>query len=293
MTTTYQHNSPRAHQARVAMLALPFGLCLAAGCASVAPKELQDARTAYGQAAAGPAARYTPAQLHTAGEELKLAEQAFADDGDSEETRDLAYVAQRKAQLAEVQGRTGETNASLKELQKGAEQAQVTELQQMRGQLGSAQERQRTAEARAATANAELARLASVKQEDRGMVITLSGSVLFASDKTELLPAAQERLTEVAKAINDGDDASQMVVEGHTDAKGSATHNQQLSTQRAEAVRRYLVSQGISESRIRAQGLGFSRPVADNKSAEGRANNRRVEIVVQPSAGATRPAIGT
>jgi outer membrane protein OmpA-like peptidoglycan-associated protein len=202
-------------------------------------------------------------------------------------------VAQRKAQLAEVQGRTMETNEALRQLEKGAEQAQVTELQQMRGALGSAQAGQRTAEARTATANAELARLASVKQEDRGMVITLSGSVLFASDKTELLPAAQERLTEVAKALNEGDDASQMVVEGHTDSKGSASHNQELSTQRAEAVRRFLVSQGISESRIRAMGLGFSRPVADNKSAEGRANTRRVEIVVQPSSGAGKPLAGT
>jgi outer membrane protein OmpA-like peptidoglycan-associated protein len=75
-----------------------------------------------------------------------------------------------------------------------------------------------------------------------------------------------------------------MVVEGHTDANGSQTHNLDLSARRAQSVRSYLVSQGIPESQIRAQGLGFSRPVADNKSAEGRANNRRVEIVVQPSA---------
>lgn len=293
MTSQHNTNSPRRYRTRAATLALPFGLWLVQGCASTPPKELHDARDAYRQAAAGPAAQYTPAQLHTAEEELKHAESMFEDEGDSERARDSAYVALRKAQLADVQGRTGEANASLQQLQKGAEQAQVDELKQMRGQLGSAQERERTADARAATASAELARLASVKQEDRGMVITLSGSVLFASNKAELLPAAQERLTEVAKAINEGDDASQMVVEGHTDAKGSATHNQELSTQRAEAVRRYLVSQGISESRITSQGLGFSRPVADNKSVEGRANNRRVEIVVQPSAGGTKPSIGT
>jgi outer membrane protein OmpA-like peptidoglycan-associated protein len=290
MTLHQNTNSPHKYRARVITGALPFVLCLAVGCPSTAPKELHDARNAYRQAAAGPAQRYTPAQLHTAEEELKLAESSFEDEGDSARTRDRAYIAQRKAQLAEVQGRTAEANESMKELQKGAEQAQVAELQQMRGALGSAQERQKSAEARAATANAELARLASVKQEDRGMVITLSGSVLFASDKTELLPAAQQKLTEVAKALNEGDDASQMVVEGHTDAKGSATHNQELSTQRAESVRRYLVSQGIAESRIRSMGLGFSRPVADNKSAEGRANNRRVEIVVQPSPIGTKPS---
>jgi len=87
------------------------------------------------------------------------------------------------------------------------------------------------------------------------------------------------------------------VVEGHTDAKGSETYNLDLSARRAEAVRSYLVSQGVDQSRVSSQGLGFARPIADNKSAEGRANNRRVEIVVQPSQGsssspASRP-VGT
>jgi outer membrane protein OmpA-like peptidoglycan-associated protein len=75
------------------------------------------------------------------------------------------------------------------------------------------------------------------------------------------------------------------VVEGHSDSKGNKDHNLELSARRAEAVRTYLVSQGVNSSRISSQGLGFSRPIAPNKTAEGRANNRRVEIVVQP----TRP----
>lgn len=276
------------------LVALPFALACTVGCAATVPKELNDARAAYHDAAAGPAAQYNPAQLHTAGDTLKEAEASFSKDGDSVATRDRAYVAMRKAQLADVQGRTSRSRATLQAMEKQAEVAQVTELRQMKGALSTAQQGQKEAEVKAAAAALELARLASVKQEDRGMVITLSGSVLFASDKAELLPAAQQRLAEVAKALNEGNRDAHMVVEGHTDAKGSETYNLDLSARRAQAVRSYLVSQGISENRIRSEGLGFTRPVADNKSAEGRANNRRVEIVVQPvgtAAGSNR--VGT
>jgi outer membrane protein OmpA-like peptidoglycan-associated protein len=129
----------------------------------------------------------------------------------------------------------------------------------------------------------DLARVASVKQEARGMVITLSGSVLFASAKAELLPSAQAKLSEVADALIKSDPDSKMVVEGHTDSQGPASFNQDLSQHRADAVRSYLTSHGVAPDRITAQGFGSSRPVADNNSAEGRANNRRVEIIVQPS----------
>ena len=74
-----------------------------------------------------------------------------------------------------------------------------------------------------------------------------------------------------------------MVVEGHTDSQGSASSNQDLSQRRAEAVRDYLVSRGIAGDRLTAQGFGPSRPIADNGTAEGRANNRRVEIVIPPT----------
>ena len=74
-----------------------------------------------------------------------------------------------------------------------------------------------------------------------------------------------------------------MVVEGHTDSQGSAASNQELSDKRAQAVRDYLVSRGIAADRVKSQGFGPGRPIGENTSAEGRANNRRVEIVVQPS----------
>ena len=117
------------------------------------------------------------------------------------------------------------------------------------------------------------------------MVITLSGEVLFASGKAELQPSAQAKLREVAAALTQQNPQATIVVEGHTDRQGSQAFNLDLSTRRAQAVCDYLAMQGVARDRIRAQGLGFSRPLADNKTAEGRANNRRVEIVVQPASG--------
>lgn len=280
-------NSPKINRTSRSLGTLSALLLCAAGCSSTVPKELNDARDAYRVAEAGPAGQYNPAQLHTAHESLKEAEQAFDDDGDSDNTRTRAYVAQRKAMLADTQGRISQSQTALKGMEKQQESSQVAELAQAKGALQTSEQARKDAEAKALAADKELARLASVKHEDRGMVITLSGSVLFASDKSELLPAAQQRLTEVAKALNEGSAISQMVVEGHTDGKGSESYNMDLSSKRADAVRSYLVSQGIDQGRIRSQGLGFSRPIADNKSVEGRANNRRVEIVVQPTKAGT------
>src|SRR5690606_10721177 len=101
------------------------------------------------------------------------------------------------------------------------------------------------AEARAAKAAADLARIGTVKQEPRGMVITLSGAVLFQSAQSELMPAAQVKLNDVAKALIEEDPLSTMVIEGHTDSQGGADFNQTLSQKRAESVRAYLVTQGV------------------------------------------------
>jgi outer membrane protein OmpA-like peptidoglycan-associated protein len=105
-----------------------------------------------------------------------------------------------------------------------------------------------------------------------------------------LLPTAEVKLNAVATALIKEDPLSTMVVEGHTDSQGAEGDNQELSQRRAESVRDYLVSRGVAGDRITAQGFGESRSIADNSSAEGRANNRRVEIVVQPAAGSAPTA---
>lgn len=263
------------------------------GCAHTPPKELVDARAAYKQAASGVASQETPAQLHTADNALKAAEQAFNDKGDTVHTRDLSYIAMRKAQIAEVQGRLQQSQKQLEQLEANQQQRQGQELNQLRGQnqsqaqqLATSEAARKDAEKRAAQAAADLQRIASVKQEARGMVITLSGEVLFTSGKADLLPAAQAKLSEVANALTQQSPDGNIVVEGHTDTQGKEAYNLDLSTRRAQAVRDYLAAHGVAPDRIRAEGLGFSRPIADNKTAEGRANNRRVEIVVPPAGAA-------
>jgi outer membrane protein OmpA-like peptidoglycan-associated protein len=280
------------------------------GCApALPPQDLVNARTAYDRAGKGPAAQYNPADLHAAKEQLDSAEAKFLENGDTQDTRDQAYVAQRKAELAEVVGRTRQSDQTTEGVvdamhadQKDAVAHTSAELAHNKTQLaaqGAAltaqgialqneQKLREDAEKRAAQAAADLSKFASVKQEPRGMVITLSGSVLFASAKADLLPAAQLKLNDVATALTKEDPISKIVVEGHTDSQGQASYNQELSQRRAQVVRDYLVTRGIASDRITAQGFGPTRSVADNGSAEGRANNRRVEIVVQP----TTPAPG-
>jgi outer membrane protein OmpA-like peptidoglycan-associated protein len=279
------------------------GAAVTVGCAPTVPQELTSARASYERAADGPAAQYTPADLHDAEKSLKSAEKRFKDEGNTVLTRDEAYIAQRKAEYAEVMARLemfrrGIASAEAQEeAAKAAGAAQTkAELEQTRAALAEqqaqnqqtaaaleAEKKQREeAERRAAQANADLARIAAVKQEDRGTVITLSGSVLFASNKYELLPAAQAKLNQVADALLQNDPDSTFVVEGHTDSQGKAALNQTLSENRARAVRDDLVSHGVAADRITSQGYGSTRPVADNTSAEGRANNRRVEIVISP-----------
>ena len=114
------------------------------------------------------------------------------------------------------------------------------------------------------------------------MVITLSGAVLFASGKSDLLPAAMNALDNVVTALKANPDRN-ITVEGHTDSQGQRAYNMDLSQKRADSVRTYFATHGIPGEIIKAVGLGPDRPVADNAKPEGRANNRRVEIIVSPA----------
>lgn len=274
------------------------GLCALAlaGCGTtLPPQELVDARSAYDAAARGPATQLAPAQLDTAKQALARAEQSFEDDGDSQVTKDLAYIADRRAKIAEAEaGREQATRAraaadkdfketELEALSATKSQAEKTKaaLERERQARQEAERGRAEAEKKLSMAMASLAEVAKVKEETRGVVITMSGAVLFATGKSTLLPIAQQKLADVAKAVKDQGFKS-LLVEGHTDAQGSVDKNMVLSRERAEAVRSFLISQGIPSDKIRAEGLGSSRPVADNSTAEGRANNRRVEIVVEP-----------
>lgn len=270
---------------------------LLAGCGStLPPKELVDARAAYQSAAKGPAAQQSPAELHVAKQSLDAAERSFNDDGDSATTKDFSYIAIRKAQLADASARAALAVKEREAAEREAQNVQADQLHKARGELAStksnlektqdqlaAEKRAREeAEKKAAQAMADLQKIASVKQESRGMVITLSGSVLFPTNESTLLPAAIIKLNEVADALIKGNPDANITIEGHTDSQGQRQYNMDLGQKRADAVKAQLVSRGVAADRIKTVGVGPDRPIADNKTAEGRANNRRVEIIVEP-----------
>jgi outer membrane protein OmpA-like peptidoglycan-associated protein len=273
--------------------------CAGACAATQAPRELTDARSAYQrvQEPSNVAARFKPDQVHEAKVALDKAELSFQDDPKDQRTRDLAYIAQRKAQLAEVNAMSDEALSATAQAEQDAKRATKGQLaasgqmlasasQQLastQSQLEAEKKAHAEADARAKDAMNRLAAAGSkVSEEPRGVVITMPGGVLFASGKDTLLSTAQAKLGQVAEALkNQGD--HKIVVEGHTDSQGSDSSNQLLSERRAQAVTTFLVSRGVAAAQIRSEGVGESRPVADNASQEGRANNRRVEIVIQPA----------
>jgi outer membrane protein OmpA-like peptidoglycan-associated protein len=292
---------------------------LTGACATTAPPQLVEARSTYTASSSGLAATLSPTELYDAKKVLDKANREFDQNGDTNECRDLAYIAQRKLELAEVKARTEQDRQKIAEAVKAgvvvrdvqakntqaalastreelkqerqdnsvatnelraANKAQGQELDKTTAKLDAETQGRKTAEAKLAGAMKDLADVAAVKQEARGVVITLSGSVLFASGTYVLLNTAKTKLDQVADALQAQDPDKRMVVEGHTDSQGSDKVNQPLSLNRGNAVRDYLVSRGVASDKITAVGLGSTRPVVDNKSAENRANNRRVEIVI-------------
>lgn len=274
---------------------------LLASCATTVPKELTAARKAYRDSAAGVTAKVAPAELHVANLALTQAEKSFKDDPESYQTRDLSYIALRKVQFADatavisiekdsqnqskddyeaMQGKIiadtkDDLNQASSDLADSEHTGAVTAVQ-----LAAEKTARAAADKRAADAMAALAKLAAVKEEPRGMVITLSGSVLFASNQSTLLSEARTRLDQVAAVLLTTRERH-ITVEGHTDSQGTDSHNMDLSQRRADAVRTYLVQKDYGADLIQANGMGEGRPIADNKNAEGRANNRRVEIIIE------------
>jgi outer membrane protein OmpA-like peptidoglycan-associated protein len=296
-------------------------------CVATIPTELSNARQAYQHASEGSASQLVPMELHKAKVALDRAEMSFAENPRSYQTKDLAYVAERKAMKAEALASIASQQANAvranKEYQTTQEQiieqtkedlakskTEMTEAaaaaeadklavkQQARldavtlsadtaatqaaAELAIEQQARLDAEKREANAKTELAKVAVLNEEARGLVITLSGSVLFASNQATILPEAKSRLNQVAEALMSTGKQRRLTVEGHADSIGTEANNMQLSQQRAESVRSYLISRGYPMELIEARGIGEDRPIADNASSEGRSNNRRVEIIVQP-----------
>lgn len=121
----------------------------------------------------------------------------------------------------------------------------------------------------------------SVTRNGDNIVLNMPSSITFAVDSADLSPSFYNTLSGVAMVLKEYEKTYVNVV-GHTDNTGSASHNQALSERRAAAVGQFLISQGAAANRFNIRGVGFNQPVASNNTADGRAQNRRVEITLSP-----------
>jgi outer membrane protein OmpA-like peptidoglycan-associated protein len=124
---------------------------------------------------------------------------------------------------------------------------------------------------------------AKVERKGEGIVVTFNSNVLFAFDKYSLTPDAKNTIGDLFTILQKYPDENVLII-GNTDSIGTASYNQKLSERRANSTADYLISLGVSSGRVTTKGLGESDPVATNSTAEGRAQNRRVEFVLTASA---------
>jgi outer membrane protein OmpA-like peptidoglycan-associated protein len=207
----------------------------------------------------------------------------------------LAYLAQRRAeigeamiaetrahdQMQEAQARRDQVLMAAREHDAAVARQQASsaeaQAQAAQNQAAAARDQATTANDEAAAARAQLADL-QAKQTERGMVLTLGSNVLFDTNSDVLKPGAGESLNRVAQFLQ-SQPGVKLRVEGHTDSRGSDSYNEALSQRRAQAVASALMARGVDASRVQAVGRGMEVPVATNDTAEGRQQNRRVELI--------------
>ncbi len=213
------------------------------------------------------------------------------------------YIADRKVDtaraLAQTQFAEAERTALNEQSEKARLDSRTREADRREDRRAGRARRERRAEscgnARSDADAAQLAANASQQQAaelqrqleilqarptDRGLVLTL-GDTLFATGKSEIKSGATVNLDRLTTFMNEYPKRT-AAIEGFTDSMGSDEMNQSLSERRADAVKRYLVGQGVGSARLTSSGRGENSPVADNESAAGRQQNRRVEVVISP-----------
>jgi outer membrane protein OmpA-like peptidoglycan-associated protein len=225
-------------------------------------------------------------ELTAAHANLQQAEEAFNNGEPEEKVAHLAYLAGRQADIG--QARIDEAEARDQVAKAEFERNRV--LLDVRTQEAE-MAKQRAAEAQlAAAAKAEEAQSAQealaelqAQQTERGMVLTLS-DVLFDTAAATLKPGAALTIDRIARFL-EGNPQTRLIIEGHTDSRGSEAYNEELSQRRAQAVGDALVERGIQTNRFEVLGRGEGFPVANNGTAAGRQQNRRVEIVFSDESG--------
>jgi len=124
---------------------------------------------------------------------------------------------------------------------------------------------------------------ATVERDGENLKLTFESAILFDTDKADLKDQARTNLTKVASVLTEYPDTD-LIIEGHTDSQGSDSYNQTLSERRAASVKAFLQGQGVATSRLETRGYGEVAPIASNDTAEGRSQNRRVEVKIKPNA---------
>lgn len=277
-------------------------MSLITACATV-PSALEHARQNYQQMEGDPQiSRNAPVASYEASQALRRTEQAWKEDGDKEEVRHLAYLTDRRIEIARETARQKVAEAESQQLKQEREKflldsrtreaeqakqlaesrAREVQLSQQEAQARARETEEAQRKAQAATSRAEdlekrFAEL-KAKQTQRGFELTLN-DVLFEFDKADLKPGATRSLTSVAEFLRENSERK-ITIEGYTDNLGSDSYNRELSQRRADSVRDFLVQSGISADRITARGLGEEYPVASNDTQAGRQQNRRVQIII-------------
>ena len=262
----------RSNAIRLAMVGLMAAFAVACSTAQP-PKELDSARRAYDAAAADPnLTKYASVPLYEAKKDLDRATAAWDKDKDADEVAHIATLAGKRVKIAETVAEGAKARADRETLLKSREQIQL----QARDKEIADLESLRVSELE--SRDKEIAEL-KAEHSDEGMVLTLGGDVLFKTGGSIVSPGAQASLDRVVQFLDKNADR-EVVISGHTDSTGGLETNRILSEKRAAAVGGFLVSRGISQSRIATRGFGSTLPLAANETAEGRQQNRRVDIMI-------------
>jgi len=197
-----------------------------------------------------------------------------------------AYLAKRHAEAGEARVSEAHSRQEVASAQGDRDKilmdSRSREAMNAQAQADAAKNQTAAAQAQLANAQQQLADL-QAKQTDRGVVVTL-GDVLFDTGQATLKPGADLAINRLATFLS-SNPQTKVLIEGHTDSRGSEDYNIGLSERRAHAVSTALESHGISADQIQTLGRGKAYPVASNDTPEGRQQNRRVEIVFSDASG--------
>jgi outer membrane protein OmpA-like peptidoglycan-associated protein len=257
-------------------------LLLALACSTPAPPSaLVDAQAAYRNAESTPVIQQNASvELYEAKQALDRAESEWARDHDANETAHLAYLANRRVEVAQLwaSGRAAAKEGMSLDEQRARESSRiVSEAEAARAEAESAKQAAADATARERQLREELSDL-QARETQRGLEMSL-GDILFDVGQASLKPGAMQRLYTLVTFLKEYPDRA-VLLEGHTDSTGSDSFNLSLSERRAESVRSFLSGNGVDAARILARGYGKAYPVASNDTVAGRQQNRRVDVVI-------------